>query len=478
MKIAKRITDPVHGTIGLTQLEVDVISSPTFQRLHNVKQLGLASLIYPGANYSRFAHSLGACHVMAELLRAIEMNSGAPVDEETKRQYRLAALLHDIGHYPFSHIAETAVEDFYKGSAFLSPLSSANSSNVPNATGSDGSVAAYNHESLGRQIIQYDKHLAAVFGKHGIDHQYVTKAFLHEVPNKHLCLISSDLDCDRLDYMMRTSLHAGLPYGAVDVGYIISQMTKDAQGTPCLGEKAARAADHMLISRYFDYMQVAFHKTVVGLELTLKDVLLELLKRELLDWSAKGVRKEIESGAWCEADDLAVLHQIRTLRRGLGDNVEDETLRTKIQAILERRAPKLVAQIEVIADAGEERVHIHNDQVGHVQQSIPRWAEKFGIAQDRWHVWKKKLKLTSRGSKVNLGDTESISEEEKAQLVRIQRKRRGVESVEPLINIEGTLVNKLSNYRFYGIRIYVHLTDDKLREAINTEIRGTITSFQ
>ena len=97
----KRINDPVHGPIELTAVEQDVISSPTFQRLHNVKQLGLGSLVYPAANYSRFSHSIGACPVLGEILRAIEKNSIITLKKEECQLFRLAALLHDIGHYPF-----------------------------------------------------------------------------------------------------------------------------------------------------------------------------------------------------------------------------------------------------------------------------------------------------------------------------------------------------------------------------------------
>lgn len=102
VKFAKRIADPVYGTIGLTKLETQVIDTRVFQRLRNVKHLGLAYLVYPAADFSRFAHSLGVCHVTGLLLDALNAaDANLSVDELQK--YRLAGLLHDIGHYPLSH---------------------------------------------------------------------------------------------------------------------------------------------------------------------------------------------------------------------------------------------------------------------------------------------------------------------------------------------------------------------------------------
>src|SRR5689334_10897116 len=91
-----RITDAAHGTFGLSELESDIISTPAFQRLHNVRQLGLAHLVYPGADYSRFAHSLGACHVAGRMVRSINQNGARTFNDDEMQMYRLAGLLHDL----------------------------------------------------------------------------------------------------------------------------------------------------------------------------------------------------------------------------------------------------------------------------------------------------------------------------------------------------------------------------------------------
>src|SRR5688572_410279 len=115
----KRISDVIHGPIGLSDLELTLIQSPSFQRLRGIKQLGLAHYVYPSADYARFSHSLGVCHVTGEILSALR-RSGVRVDSEEIQLYRLAALFHDVGHYPFSHATESAVKIFY-GAGLLSP---------------------------------------------------------------------------------------------------------------------------------------------------------------------------------------------------------------------------------------------------------------------------------------------------------------------------------------------------------------------
>jgi HD superfamily phosphohydrolase len=85
----RRLTDPVHGTFGISELESDVLSTPAFQRLHNVKQLGLAHLVYPGAGYSRFSHSVGACHVAGRMMRAINQNCKREWDDHAVQLYVL-----------------------------------------------------------------------------------------------------------------------------------------------------------------------------------------------------------------------------------------------------------------------------------------------------------------------------------------------------------------------------------------------------
>jgi hypothetical protein len=279
---AKRIADPVHGTIGLSELEAKVITTQVFQRLRNIKQLGLAHYVYPGADYSRLSHSLGACHITGRILEALSRNSGTrfnPTDEEM-RLYRVAALLHDIGHYPFSHAMEQALKNYYKRSLMQDG-------------GNGTSIKVFKHESVGREILARDAELRQVLRDGGVDPDSVHTIFNRKTDSPLANIVSSDLDADRIDYLLRTAHHTGLPYGSIDLDYILSQMRVDEGGRVCINSKAVRTADHFLLCRYFDYQQVAFHKTVAAIELVLKDVISELLESRMLDGSAEQVGRMI-----------------------------------------------------------------------------------------------------------------------------------------------------------------------------------------
>src|SRR4051812_33491771 len=108
-----RIADAVHGTVELSEHEARVVSSRAYQRLRGVKHLGLAHLAFPGADYSRFAHGVGTLHVTGQILYNLRRNVTGCLDDDEERLYRMAALLHDIGHFPFSHTFERALINYY-----------------------------------------------------------------------------------------------------------------------------------------------------------------------------------------------------------------------------------------------------------------------------------------------------------------------------------------------------------------------------
>ena len=162
-----RIADPVHGTIELSQLEFDLLSTRSFQRLRNVKQLGLAHLVFPGADYSRLSHSLGVNHVTGTILDSLRRNSGTKIKDKEYELYRLAGLLHDVGHYPYSHTFENAVSTFYQGSsqpdlfAYSAGTSQGEEGATP-AEADDHTWTSLNHEDVGRELLDHDPEISRV----------------------------------------------------------------------------------------------------------------------------------------------------------------------------------------------------------------------------------------------------------------------------------------------------------------------------
>ena len=249
---AKLVYDCVHGYIELTAQEVKIIDTVVFQRLHNIRQLGTGFLVYPGATHTRFAHSLGTLHVMGKLAQRLN-ELGIIEDDEGIAKLRLAALLHDVGHYPFSHVLEI-------------PTKKLN----PNGEG--------DHENLSAHLIHNSclKDSLDTFTPDDIS-SIITKKVVGK-PFYSL-IISSDLDVDRIDYLMRDAHATGVSYGLIDLQRLMRTITFDDDGHLAVEAKGRQALEHFLMARYHMYQTVYYHKTVVGFDLILQRIYEELIRR-------------------------------------------------------------------------------------------------------------------------------------------------------------------------------------------------------
>ncbi len=457
MPTLKRISDPVHGTIGLNPVEVALINTPAFQRLRNVKQLGLAHYVFPGADYSRFAHSVGVCHVTGTILNALNRVIARPLEEKEIQTYRIAALLHDIGHYPFSHATEEAILNHYSESLLRPKTASAGRTNaiLPRP---------FKHERVSKEILLKDLNIKAVLTRHGIKPEDVSSIFLRENPSQFVKLISSDLDADRIDYLLRTAHHTGLPYGSVDIDYILSQICLDQEGRICVSSKALRAADHFLLCRYFDYQQVTYHKSVVGFELVLKDVITSLLKNGQIDCSAQTVSRKIRSGDWSQFDDVLMFGKIRDF----STRTENKIGRAKAFSILNRVPPKLLAENELLQKRDMASLREFRGRLQAVKEKIPSWAKSFKIDQSLWYVWTSNMDLTKSGAHLPISSIEEDSSRDREKLEQAIRIQGGdKKSSLPIMEIPHSLMNILSDHACYTIRVYA-LLPEKGKQIVNS----------
>jgi HD superfamily phosphohydrolase len=459
---AKRVSDVIHGPIGLSQLELDLIQSPAFQRLRGVKQLGLAYYVYPSADYSRFSHSLGVCHVTGQILGALCL-SGVAIDEAEVQRYRLAALFHDVGHYPFSHATEIAIKNHFSAQLYR-PQSEF-------ALGTDAPIEKYfMHERLGKEILLEDPTIRKRLSQAGIDAREIYSIFLRENPPRFSNLISSDLDADRIDYLLRTSHHTGLPYGHVDIKYLLAQMRVDAKNRICVTAKALQTAEHLLLCRYFDYRRSNYHKAVAGFELVLKDIIGELLQEGLLEASAAWVSERIRDGRWASFDDAEVMRLIATL----SETSRSPVVKQKADAILLRQSPKLICEVEYFAGRGEEEKRNYRLQMRTVRELLEAAARKFGIDRHLWYAWEQPgMPLTKVGPNVPVSSAYAAEEEDPdrfEQLIRILDPE-GAKSL-PIVEIRQSLMSVLSSQAWYGLRIYVLLSPEKL--GLRDDIRKYI----
>lgn len=457
----KSITDPLYGYVGLSEVEAAIVSSPSFQRLHNVRQLGLAHLVFPSAGYSRFAHSIGACHNAGRIIDAIGQNApNVSIPPKRKQIYRLAALLHDIGHYPFSHATEHAIQSYYVGASVLDFGDSAGNGN--------GEGVGLSHEDVGRVIIESDPDLQKAFEKHSIDVSELLHVFSKNDPDALFGIISSDLDCDRLDYLKRTAHMCGVPYGEVDTDFIISKSTVDKDGILCFQSKASTAIDHFLVSRFYDYMQVVYHKTVVGLEWSLNFLIVELLNRGDLNVSENDVKELVKYRRWAELDDNHIYAKFKELHANLSDAAGAQIACDHLRAVLYRKPAKLVYSWEGLLPKDDAQAKL---RLALVRNNVSAIARSMGIDPRRFEVIDRKpFPFSSNLSKPN-GE---LTYGEQARSVSILDK--GKRKSHLLSERQDTLISTLSGTRNFSIKV-LYLPRDSEEKSVRDEVRKKFNSL-
>lgn len=470
---ARRIADPVHRTIGLSELEMATVSSPAFQRLRNIKQLGLAHLVFPGADYSRLSHSIGVCHVTGQILEALATNcSEFELSEDELQVYRLAGLLHDVGHYPFSHAMEDAIENYVASHILEAPPQGQLPLDAQRGAENAAKTSFLKHEDAGEAIIENDPEISSLLRAAGIEPRNVYSLFRRTSVDRLKNLISSDLDADRIDYLLRTAHHTGLPYGEVDLSFILTQLRLDRSGRICLSRKALRTADHFLLCRYFDYQQVSYHKTVASLEMVLKDVIGALLRDGFINCSAEAIRRMIADGTWQRLDDSSLMTLIKRYIAE-GTNSID---RLKASAIIRRSPPKLIGQIEFLDKRDTKTAKRFALIKKTATEKVASWSAKFGIDKSLWYVWDKPgIVLTKIGSHIPASAMMDMTDRDKDKYEQAIRIAKGDDS-EDIMSIDTSLMSLLSDSALYALRVYTLFPNgaEKYRDAISAAFQAEL----
>lgn len=216
----KQIKDPVHGYIEVPAEILPLVDSPALQRLHHIRQLGFAYLVYPGANHTRFEHSLGAMHLASLLCRHLGFGTA-----ET-RTICCAALLHDIGHGPYSHASERLMQEYTQ----------------------------FSHDDIREQL--KEPILVKQLEKNSISPDEV--AALISGSHRYAGIIHGDLDVDRMDYLLRDAHYTGAPYGNFDAERLTKSLAV-VDNTIVLNESGISAAESLLIARTLMGPSVYYH---------------------------------------------------------------------------------------------------------------------------------------------------------------------------------------------------------------------------
>ncbi|MGF1510485.1 MAG: HD domain-containing protein [Myxococcota bacterium] len=272
-----RIRDPIHGTLRFDEDELQVIDHRAVQRLRFIKQLGLADLAFPGATHTRYVHALGTTHIATRMFETVSRNHTLSPEDRTRLRstLRLAALFHDLGHAPLSHTTER----------FMPPVDALELG----AWAAGGRRAS--HEDFTLKIL-LDSDLTQLirerFGPRGVRPEDIALLLSNRPPSRYRerfilgslnwlpilrqC-VSSELDADRMDYLLRDSYYAGVPYGRYDLDWLIENLRAVQRGRDlhlALHARATFGFEDYLLSRYHMFLSVYLHHVPVGYELMFK----------------------------------------------------------------------------------------------------------------------------------------------------------------------------------------------------------------
>ena len=323
------VRDPLWGTIELDGTARRVVDSAAFQRLRYIRQLGLAHLVYPGAHHSRFDHALGVYHLMRRAIEGLaERGQLEGIAREECRLVPLAGLLHDVGHYPFSHALEELEEPMIPG----------------------------HHEALTGRFLR-DPDVRAALESVAPDGPERVEALIRGRSSSPLQgLVSGSLDLDKVEYLKRDARFCGVPYGEVDVDRLLNGlMVLDPGdgGGPEMGvhEKGVAALESLLFSKYQMFRNVYWHHAVRAGTVLYKRIVFDALGAGLID-ADELVGKTDEALLFLLAERAE-----EGAERGSGPEVGDGGVAGRVaglvNALRRRRLPKRAAEV-VAADVGVE----------------------------------------------------------------------------------------------------------------------------
>jgi len=427
----KHFRDPIHGYIEVPEL--DVVNHCLFQRLRRIKQLGLAYYVFHGAEHTRFGHSLGTMFISNEILKVIpEINS----DDDLCKKISLAALLHDIGHLPLSHTFEDCIRDVLRV---------------------DG------HEEYTKAIIEKTS-IKDILQKHGFSDNDV-RDVVGFILGQHIKfplgaqIIHSELDADRLDYLLRDSIFCGVKYGVYDLDRLLISLMP-FNNKLVVAYKGFHAAEGFILARYHMYVQVYVHKTKCAFEIIAREVFRELLEKGLIEYpspNSGNLEEEL-----LDKDDIWLFSELRRIYRM---PELDGWLKRLVEMLLFRRPLKMVKEEEVYFPVADPNIIRRFNRLEQLKDSmiVLQDFEKEGIREDEVFVDRPSVELKQKPYYLRRGD----EREEVLPIFILDRSGNLVDAAE----IKSSLIRDIVAKKLEIVRVYTfeeHL--DKVRNIIEKRI--------
>lgn len=464
--------DVLYGFVPITEWEEEIINSPFFQRLRWIKQLSFANYIFPGAEHNRFGHTIGVMHSMEQMLRAL----GLAVTEKElfdpkstsaaamlHKSLRISALMHDIGTFPFSHTVEYGY------------IRHGNDDRRTPKRAKEAKDLVNNHEHLGAFIIKntrYEGGITRTLENYGFDVQMISKIIKGESPYSVANqLMHSDLDADRMDYLMRDAHYTGIKYGQFDRDYILANLATFDLGRGQIGfgvrENAMRAVEDFLIARFNWYSQVIKNPGSAKFDVISANISKKFLENDLIyqfhDLLTM-IEERDERFFWF--NDVYFINRCQEVRHlGL---LDDPVTNELIEMLLYRIAPKTIHRPEfehrILESSGSEterakRIKRIKAIVGDLEDVIAKhgtgkeWILADIPTKDIYFTASKE-KLMKRGGHGPLFHA--------PEPVKIVTKRGGPKL---LIEMENSIVRRLSDYINFVPSVYANDAAMKLLKS-------------
>ena len=277
--------DPIHGFVKISKRERDLIDTKVFQRLRRIRQLAMAFLVYPGAVHTRFDHSIGVMHVAGRICTKLQELNSARISCKDVERVRFAALLHDIGHGPFSHVSEHLLKKYAPADA------------------DTGQVLEKIHEKITVDIVESDPQIDEILN--GDERRFVIDMIQGQEAWDWRCdVVSSELDADKMDYLLRDSYFTGVKYGEYDLEKVIESFLIDVNETEtalAISSKGIYALEQLLLARYHMTQQVYWHRvSLISNEMIIRGISLAVdngneIMKQLYEYDEKNKDKFIKN---------------------------------------------------------------------------------------------------------------------------------------------------------------------------------------
>lgn len=288
-----RILDNVHGFIQYSETERKIIESQLFKRLQSIKQQSIANWVFPGSEHTRFTHSLGVMFLSDKIAHRLNV-----LDSKELKTVRLAGLLHDIGHYPLSHVGEYPYKESmtdFPDTNYCCRINEQIKHRIDTYSAKTKSSFmepsnGNHHERIGAQIVLYNKEIRSLIESEcGEEAPQIIEDMIVGNVQRQLCehedlmvqILHAELDADGIDYLMRDASFSGTSFGSFELDQLIACMevgNYNGKNILCITPKGIAAADQYLINKFFSYSQVVFNKHIS---------VTEWMAEQIVDWMQK-----------------------------------------------------------------------------------------------------------------------------------------------------------------------------------------------